>query len=220
MRKTAIKITETAEKAEKICEKLLKQIKNPNTELEYISDYTFLIAVVLSAQTTDIQVNRVTSRLFQKHKTIDDILALGEDKLQDQIKSIGLYKNKAKNIIELSKILKEKYNGVVPNAREDLEALPGVGRKTANVVLNILFKQNAIAVDTHVLRVSNRLGLSNSNSPINVENDLERIIPERHKKYIGNLLVLHGRYVCKARKPLCNECGLKYLCEYQANQRA
>jgi endonuclease-3 len=196
-----------------ICEKLLESFPNPMSELHYDSEYMFLVAVVLSAQTTDLQVNKVTSRLFEKYKTIDDIIGLGLDGLREQIKSIGLYKNKSKHIIELSLILKEKYGGKVPNRREDLQALPGVGRKTANVVLNTLFHESSIAVDTHVLRLSKRLGFSEGDGPLQVEQDLDRIIPLQYKGNISNLLVLHGRYVCKAQKPLCESCVLKNLCE-------
>ncbi|GHT92824.1 endonuclease III [Alphaproteobacteria bacterium] len=205
------------ERVEEICKRLSESFPNPKTELEYISDYTFLISVVLSAQTTDIQVNKVTSKLFEKYKTIDDILELGLDNLLEEIKSIGLYKRKAANIIALSAILKEKHNGVVPNDRESLEELPGVGRKTANVVMNTLYNAPAIAVDTHVLRVSGRLELSNSSNPLKVEADLEEIIPDIYKTNISNLLVLHGRYVCKAKKPSCSSCILKDVCNTGAN---
>jgi len=201
-------------RADEICEKLSQSCENPRTELKYISDYTFLVAVVLSARTTDVQVNKVTANLFSKYKTIDDILTIGFEGLQENIKTIGLYKNKAKNIIEFSKILKEKYNSAVPNDREALEHLPGVGRKTANVVLNTLFGMPVIAVDTHVLRVSNRLGLSRGSSPKTVEEDLERVIPNRYKQHISNLLILHGRYVCKAQKPNCENCVISHLCDY------
>lgn len=206
--------------AEKICETLSTCIQNPESELHYQSNYQFLVAVVLSAQTTDVQVNKVTKVLFKEHPTIDDILNLGVEGLQDYIKSIGFFRNKAKNIIALSKIIKEQFNGVVPEAREDLESLPGVGRKTANVVLNTLFNKKTIAVDTHVLRLSKRLGFSNSDDPLKVEEDLERIIPEKHKEVISNLLVLHGRYVCKAQKPRCEECCLKLngLCHTYKNK--
>jgi endonuclease-3 len=152
------------------------------------------------------------SKLFQKYKTVDDIIALGIEGLQEHIKSIGLYRNKSKNIVALSKILKEKYDNKIPDSREKLEILPGVGRKSANVILNTLFNQNTIAVDTHVLRVTNRLNLSNSNNPLKVESDLESIIPSKYKKNISNLLVLHGRYVCKAKRPLCENCVINKLC--------
>ena len=173
---------------DKICKKLSVSIKNPVTELVYTSDYTFLLAVLLSAQTTDIQVNKVTQKLFKKYSTVDDILSLGEEKLRSKIRSIGLYKTKAKNIIALSKILKNKFSSKVPNSRNDLESLPGVGRKTSNVVLNHLFDVPAIAVDTHVLRLSQRLGFSKSKDPLKVERDLERIIPEKYKMSLSNLL--------------------------------
>ncbi len=200
-----------------ICRRLLDSCPNPKTELSYISHYTFLIAVVLSAQSTDVQVNKVTTELFKKYRTIDDILKLGLEGLRENIKSIGLYKNKAKNIIALSEILKEKYNGVVPSNREDLEKLPGVGRKTANVVLNSLFGEGVIAVDTHVFRVSRRLGLSDGSNPHKVEEDLEKIVPGEYKGCIGNLLVLHGRYICKAKKPDCEKCVLNDLCNSEDN---
>ena len=199
-------------RVEQICERLSQSIEEPKTELKYISDYTFLIAVVMSAQTTDVQVNKVTASLFEKYKTIDDFLKLGVEGLQYEIRSIGLYKNKAKNIIELSRQLKEKFHSKVPSNRDDLESLAGVGRKTANVVLNALFNQPTIAVDTHVLRLSKILGLSKSDNPLKVEEDLEKIIPNKYKNNISNLLVLHGRYTCKAKKPDCKHCVLADLC--------
>lgn len=203
--------------AEEICKRLFKHIPNPKSELNHESDYTFLVAVVMSAQTTDVQVNRVTKTLFKECPTIDDILRLGQEKLQEKIKSIGFYKNKAKHIIELSKLLKEKYDGKVPNNREALESLPGVGRKTANVILNTLFDQNTIAVDTHVLRLSKRLGFSKSNDPLKVEQDLEKVIPDKYKNNISNLLVLFGRYTCKAKCPQCDKCILQDIC-YEYNK--
>ena len=199
-------------RVEQICERLSHSIKEPKTELKYISDYTFLIAVVMSAQTTDVQVNKVTTSLFRKYKTIDDFLKLGVEGLQYEIRSIGLYKNKAKNIIELSRQLKEKFHSKVPSNRDDLESLAGVGRKTANVVMNVLFNQPTIAVDTHVLRLSKILGLSKHDNPLKVEEDLEKIIPIKYKNNISNLLVLHGRYTCKAKKPDCEHCVLADLC--------
>lgn len=202
-----------------ICEIFEKHTPSPKSELKSFSDFSFLIAVVMSAQTTDVQVNKVTSKLFQKYKTIDDFLNLGEEKLAQEISSIGLYKNKAKNIIGLLRILKEKYNGNVPQSREELEQLPGVGRKTANVVMNELFGKPTIAVDTHVLRLSNLLGISKSNNPVVVENDLEKIVPEKYKKHISNYLVLHGRYICKARKPNCDNCIIKNLCANLSNKK-
>lgn len=203
--------------AKEICKRLSEHIPNPKSELIHGSDYAFLVAVVMSAQTTDVQVNKVTQTLFKECPTIDDILRLGQEKLQEKIKSIGFYKNKAKHIIELSKILKEKYYGKVPNDREALESLPGVGRKTANVILNTLFEQDTIAVDTHVLRLSKRLGFSQSNDPLKVEEDLERIIPDKYKNNISNLLVLFGRYTCKAQRPQCEKCILRDICrEYSS----
>jgi endonuclease-3 len=196
---------------------LSASIASPTTELGYVSGYTFLMAVVLSAQTTDVQVNKVTKKLFKKYQTIDDVLSLGLEELQHEIRSIGLYKNKARNIIALSKILKEQFNCRVPNSREELEKLPGVGRKTANVILNTLFDEPAIAVDTHVLRLSKRLGFSKHENPQKIERDLEQIIPAKYKRNISNLLVLHGRYTCKAKKPLCKCCVLNDLCDSVQN---
>jgi endonuclease-3 len=201
-------------RAEEICYRLQVAVGDPKTELKYDSDYMFLVAVILSAQTTDAQVNKVTSKLFEKHKTIDDILALGLEQLTQRIRSIGLYRNKAKHVLETSALLKLKFHSTIPHLREDLESLPGVGRKTANVILNTLFNKPAIAVDTHVLRVSNRLELTHSSNPLKVEMDLERIIPVAHKRSISNLLVLHGRYICKAQKPDCAHCILTDLCPY------
>jgi endonuclease-3 len=196
-----------------ICRRLSISIENPTTELEYASEYEFLVAVVLSAQTTDVQVNKVTEKLFLRCRTMDDVLNLGLEGLQQEIRSIGLYKNKAKNILALTKILKERFNSTVPNSPEELESLPGVGRKTANVVLNNLFHKPAIAVDTHVLRLSKRLGLSDGKTPLQVEEDLNDIIPVEYKKDVSNLLVLHGRYTCKAKRPKCSACVLRDLCE-------
>jgi endonuclease-3 len=197
---------------EEICRRLKESVGEPRTELEYVSDYMFLVAVILSAQTTDVQVNKVTSQLFSKCKTIDDILNIGLEQLTREIRSIGFYRNKARHIMDASKILKTKFNSKVPDSREDLESLPGVGRKTANVVMNTLFNKPTIAVDTHVLRVSGRLGLSEGDDPLKVEMDLEEIIPDAHKVNISNLLVLHGRYVCRAKKPDCSVCVLADLC--------
>jgi endonuclease-3 len=199
-------------RVEEICKRLKSSIDEPTTELTYFSDYTFLIAVVLSAQTTDVQVNKVTSELFKEYRTVDDILNLGLEQLTQKIRSIGLYKNKAKYITALSRMLKDKFGSKIPNSREDLESLPGIGRKSANVILNILFDKPTIAVDTHVLRLSKRLGLSQNDDPFKVEMDLEKIIPDAHRKNISNLLILHGRYVCKAKKPNCSDCTLADLC--------
>ena len=204
--------TNDAERISEICKILSKEIPNPESELNYKSPYTFLLAVIMSAQTTDVQVNKVTETLFEHYDTIDKILALGENGLAEKISSIGLYRNKARNIIALSKVLQDQYNGEVPLTREDLEKLPGVGRKSANVVLNTLCGLPTIAVDTHVLRLSKRLGFSQHNDPKKVEQDLEKIIPDNYKHSISNLLVLHGRYVCKARTTNCDKCAIKNLC--------
>lgn len=195
-----------------ICRRLSAEIENPRTELNYISDYTFLISVVMSAQTTDVQVNKVTDVLFKKYNTIDQILSLGADGLAEQIKSIGFFRTKAKHIIELSKILKEKFNSKVPDTREELMTLSGVGQKTANVVLNALFHKPFIAVDTHVLRLSKKLGLSESSDPKKVEEDLIKKIPPEYHTVISDLLVLFGRRVCSAKKPKCSACCLSDIC--------
>lgn len=195
-----------------ICRRLSQTIENPRSELYYISDYTFLISVVMSAQTTDVQVNKVTDVLFKKYNTIDQILSLGIDGLAEKIKSIGFFRTKAKYIMELSKILKEKFNSKVPDTREQLMTLPGVGQKTANVVLNTLFHKPFIAVDTHVLRLSKRLGFSGSSDPKKVEEDLLKKIPREYHTIISDLLVLFGRRVCSAKKPKCDACPLADLC--------
>lgn len=194
--------------------RLAASIEDPRSELQYQSPYQLLVSVVLSAQTTDVQVNKVTKSLYKECPTLDDILKLGVENLQDRIKSIGFFRNKAKNIIALSKVLKEKFKGKVPDDRESLESLPGVGRKTANVVLNTLFNASTIAVDTHVLRLSKRLGFSESSDPLKVEMDLEKVVPQEYKKVISNLLVLHGRYTCRAIKPRCNDCHLRDTCVF------
>lgn len=201
-------------KSEEICRRLSTSIQDPKSELHYQSHYQFVVAVVLSAQTTDVQVNKVTANLYKECPNLDDILALGVEGLQDRIKSIGFFRNKAKNVIALTRLLKEKFDGKIPNNREELQSLPGVGRKTANVILNTLFNEDTIAVDTHVLRLSKRLGFSDSSDPIKVEKDLENIVPQKYKGVVSNLLVLHGRYVCKAQKPKCEECCLKDICRF------
>lgn len=206
------------DKIDQIFQRLSNSIGNPKSELEYLSEYTFLVAVVLSAQTTDVQVNKVTRKLFTQYNTIDKVLELGEERLAIEINSIGLYKNKAKNIIALSKILKEKFHSRVPRTREELMSLPGVGRKTANVVLNELFGEPVIAVDTHVLRLSNRLGISNSKDPNKVEEDLMAIVPSTYHANASDLLVLHGRYICKAKSPMCSKCVIYDLCNSKDKQ--
>lgn len=182
-------------------------------ELDYLNNYTLLIAVLLSAQATDRGVNKATEKLFKIANTPEEMLKLGEDNLKEYIKSINYFNTKAKNIINLSKILVEKFNSEVPNNREDLESLPGVGRKTANVVLNIAFNIPEIAVDTHVFRVSNRIGLVKANNVLDTEKKLKKIIPENYTTFVNHWLVLLGRYICKAKKPDCNNCPIKDLCE-------
>ena len=189
-----------------------KNNPSPKGELIYISPYTLLVAVVLSAQATDISVNKATKNLFRLAKTPLEMLSLGEQKVIENIKSIGLYKNKAKNIKNLSKILIEKFNGQVPKSLEELKTLPGVGRKTANVVLNMAFGFPTIAVDTHVFRVSNRTKIAPGKNVDEVEDLLLKRIPEEYLLYAHHWLILHGRYICKARKPLCEQCSILDLC--------
>ena len=198
----------------KIFEILSKKKPNPTTELEYTNDYTLLIAVVLSAQTTDINVNKATKTLFQNIITPSQMLELGEESLKKYIKSIGLYNSKAKNIILLSKQLIEKHNSKVPNNFKDLTALPGVGSKTARVVLNTLFRKPYVAVDTHVFRVSRRIGLAKGDTVQKVETELEQKIPPQWILDAHHWIILHGRYICKARKPLCDKCPISKYCEF------
>jgi endonuclease-3 len=184
----------------------------PEGELDSVNLYTLLVAVVLSAQATDVGVNKATGPLFKVVATPQKMVDLGEDRLRDYIKSIGLYKTKAKHVIGLSQQLIDNHDGQVPDTRAALEKLPGVGRKTANVVLNIGFGQPTIAVDTHLFRVSRRLGLSDGTTPLAVEKDLIAAIPETYKVPAHHWLILHGRYICKARKPLCDQCPIANLC--------
>lgn len=184
----------------------------PRGELHAINPYTLLVAVTLSAQTTDAGVNKATRPLFETVDTPAKMLELGEDRLREAIRTIGLYRNKAKNVIALSEILVREHRGEVPRDRAALEALPGVGRKTANVVLNIAFGEPTIAVDTHVFRVSNRLGLAPGRTPIEVELGLERRVPKPYLQHAHHWLILHGRYVCKARRPECESCIVAGLC--------
>jgi endonuclease-3 len=186
----------------------------PQTELTYRSPYTLLVAVVLSAQATDVGVNKATRALFEVAADPRAMLALGEAGLRDHIKSIGLYRNKARAIIALSAILLERYGGQVPGDRAALESLPGVGRKTASVVLNAAFGQPTIAVDTHVFRVANRTGLAPGRTPLEVEQKLEASVPRQYARYAHHWLILHGRYVCKARRPECPRCLVADLCSY------
>ncbi len=187
----------------------------PKTELEYATPFQLLVAVVLSAQATDVGVNKATRRLFPRAGTPAEILALGEEGLCDYIRTIGLYRSKAKHVIELCRLLLEKHGGEVPQERAALEALPGVGRKTANVVLNTAFGQPTIAVDTHIFRVSNRTGIAPGKDVREVEDRLLRVVPAEFKLDCHHWLILHGRYVCQARKPRCGDCPIRDLCEYR-----
>ncbi len=195
-------------------ENLRAQMPEPKGELDYVNPYTLLVAVVLSAQATDVGVNKATGPLFAVADTPEKMLALGEEVVRDYIKTIGLFNTKAKNVIALSKILTEEHGGEVPRSREVLETLPGVGRKTANVVLNIAFGEPTIAVDTHLFRVSNRTGLAAGKTPLAVELSLEKRIPAEFKRHAHHWLILHGRYVCKARKPDCGACVVSEVCNY------
>jgi endonuclease-3 len=188
----------------------------PKGELFSVNAYTLLVAVVLSAQATDVGVNRATRPLFAHTDSPEKMVALGEEKLAEAIKTIGLYKTKAKNVIGLSQLLIERHGGEVPQTRAELEALPGVGRKTANVVLNIAFHQPTIAVDTHLFRVANRTGLAIGKTPLAVELGLERIVPEPYRLHAHHWLILHGRYICKANKPACNRCIISAYCRFEA----
>ena len=203
----------TKSEIEEIFERFKSENPNPTSELVSPNNFTFAVAVLLSAQTTDKAVNKVTPMLFKVADTPQKMLALGIDKLKEYIKSIGLYNNKAKNIMLLSQKLIDSYNSELPRSRNELEKLPGIGRKSANVIANQLFGTDNIAVDTHVLRVSNRLGLSKSKNPINVEKDLINIVPKQFHKNASDWIVLHGRYICTAKKPKCNDCFLFDLCE-------
>ncbi len=194
--------------------RLSERTPHPKGELNYSSPYTLLVAVVLSAQATDTGVNKATGPLFAVADTPQAMLDLGEEKLRTYIKTIGLYNSKAKNVIALSRILVDRYHGIVPQDRSRLEELPGVGRKTANVVLNIAFGQPTIAVDTHVFRVSNRTGLAPGKTPLAVEEALEKNIPDRWKMHAHHWLILHGRYICKARTPSCALCPVADLCDF------
>ena len=204
-----------AARAESIFERLAAVNPAPKGELEYVNPFTLLVAVVMSAQTTDASVNKVTPALFAIADTPAKMAALGVEKLAERIKTIGLYRTKARNVIALSRALVEQHGGQTPRDREALEALPGVGRKTANVVLNTAFGEPTLAVDTHVFRLGNRLGIAPGKTPREVEDELLRVIPERFLPHAHHWLILHGRYVCKARQPLCGVCVLVDLCPYE-----
>lgn len=196
----------------KIMEVFERENPNPQCELNYTNAYTLLVAVILSAQSTDKGVNKATEKLFKIADTPQKILSLGEDSLKSYIKTIGLYNNKAKNILLMSKELVDKYNGEVPSNRDELENLAGVGRKTANVVLNVWFNQPTLAVDTHVMRISTRLGFSKGKTPLAIEKDLLKVLPEKYVIKANHWMVLFGRYTCKAQKPLCSSCPISNYC--------
>ena len=203
------------EQAEEIFARLAEELPEPKTELEYHSPFTLVVAVALSAQATDVGVNKATRRLFAEADTPETMVELGEDGVREHIKTIGLFRNKAKNVIALSTMILEEFDGEVPNTRNDLVKLPGVGRKTANVVLNEAFGQSTIAVDTHIFRVSNRTKLAPGKTPDEVEERLERITPQAYLKGAHHWLILHGRYVCKARKPECWRCSIADICKFK-----
>jgi endonuclease-3 len=204
------------DKIDQFYARLAKAIPEPATELEYVNPYTLLVAVVLSAQATDVGVNKATEPLFKIVDTPEKMVALGEAKLKNYIKTIGLFNTKAKNVIALSKILIEKHGGKVPHDRDALQELPGVGRKTANVVLNVAFGEPTIAVDTHIFRVGNRTGLAPGKDPLAVELKLLKVTPDKWKQHAHHWLILHGRHTCKARKPDCPACVVRDLCAYKA----
>ena len=208
------------DRVEEIFERLARVMPDPRTELNFTSPYTLVVAVALSAQATDVSVNKATDRLFQVADTPEKMLALGEEGLTPFISSIGLYRGKARNVIALSRMVLEQHGGEVPLNRADLQALPGVGRKTASVVLNELGIEPAIAVDTHVFRVSHRLALANANTPDKVEAQLHAVVPETWLPKAHHWLILHGRYTCTARKPKCSACVISDLCPARAGLQA
>mgnify|MGYP003391856511 CR=1 FL=1 len=195
--------------------RLQKQNPSPKSDLEYTNTYTLLVAVTLSAQATDVGVNKATRNLFSKVDAPQKMLKLGEAGLKEHIKTIGLYNAKAKNVMAMAQILVDEYGGEVPGTRDELVKLPGVGRKTANVVLNVAFGQPTMAVDTHIFRVSNRTGLAKGTTPDKVEAILEKVVPEEFAMHAHHWLILHGRYTCKARKPECAKCIVYDVCEYK-----
>jgi len=207
------------EKRIQIFERLKAQRPNPTTELNFSSDFELLIAVILSAQATDVGVNKATDILFPVANTPEAIYALGVDGLKEYIKTIGLFNTKAENVIKTCKILMDKHNSQVPDNRKDLEALPGVGRKTANVVLNTAFGHPTIAVDIYIFRVSNRTRIAPGKTVLEVEKRLDRVIPAEYKRDAHHWLILHGRYTCVARKPRCGSCIIEDLCEMPMSQR-
>ena len=203
------------EQAHDLMARLAEDRPDPRTELDYTNPYTLLVAVALSAQATDVGVNKATKRLFEEADTPEQMVALGEDHVRDRIKTIGLFRNKAKNVIALSHQLIELHHGEVPADQAALEALPGVGRKTANVVMNEAFGVPTIAVDTHIFRVSNRTKLAPGKDPLTVELRLEKIMPDDFRQGAHHWLILHGRYLCKARKPECWRCPVEDICQFK-----
>jgi len=203
---------------DKVFESLSKREPDPRTELNFQDPYTLLVAVALSAQATDVSVNKATGPLFQRANTPEKMVALGVEGVKSYIKTIGLFNTKAENVIKLSRMLIDKHNSIVPEDRAALEALPGVGRKTANVVLNEAFGHPTIAVDTHIFRVGNRTGMAPGKTPDAVEKELLRRVPKRFQKGAHHWLILHGRYVCKARKPECSNCAISEYCLYRDKQ--
>jgi endonuclease-3 len=207
------------EKRREIFERLRAANPHPQSELAYRTPFELLVAVVLSAQATDKSVNLATAKLYPVANTPEKIVALGEARLMEYIKTIGLFRNKAKNIFSLARIILEKHGGEVPQTREELESLPGVGRKTANVVLNVAFHQPTMAVDTHIFRVANRTGIAPGKDPLAVELKLLKFVPAEFMQHAHHWLILHGRYVCLARKPKCPECLIRDLCQFRGKTK-
>ena len=206
-------------KREELYRRLAAAIPEPKSELEHTTPFELLVAVVLSAQATDKSVNVATAKLFPVANTPQKLAALGVEGLEEYIRTIGLYRGKAKNVIALSQILMEQHGGAVPRTREALEALPGVGRKTANVVLNVAFDELTIAVDTHVFRVANRTGLAPGKDPLEVETKLMKVTPQQYLRNAHHYLILHGRYTCVARKPFCGKCPIYAQCEFPEKRK-
>jgi endonuclease-3 len=206
-------------KREEFFRRLAQAMPAPRSELEYTTPYELLVAVVLSAQATDKSVNLATAKLFKVAHTPEKIAALGAAGLEEYIRTIGLYRGKAKNVVALSQLLLERHGGQVPRTREALEALPGVGRKTANVVLNVAFEELTIAVDTHVFRVANRTGLAPGKDPLEVELKLMKVVPKKYLRNAHHYLILHGRYTCVAKKPLCGKCVVYAQCEFKEKKK-
>jgi endonuclease-3 len=204
----------TSAEIEEAFRRLQAAMPEPRGELQHINPFTLLVAVVLSAQATDAGVNKATPALFAAADTPEKMAALGEARVQDFIRTIGLFRTKAKNVVALSKMLLEEHGGEIPRTREALEKLPGVGRKTANVVLNIAFGEPTIAVDTHIFRVGNRTGMAPGKNPLEVETKLEQVVPDKYKLHAHHWLILHGRYVCLARRPSCERCVIADLCKW------